>query len=245
MTDINKQSNTVKPNPILDLIVKQRPAIEAQLAGTINSGAFVRAALSTIKDNERLMAATPSSVLGSIMLAAQLRLEIGPALGHFYLTPRRVRDEWTCIPIIGYRGYITLAYRSGMVEKIETDIVRIGDEFDRGADSERGRWYTWHPKYHGEDARPWIGVFANAKITGAGVVWTYLSKENVMRRMPTGVTSGPWITHEEPMARKTAVRDLSSYLPMSTDLGRALAADEQQVNVVDDEVVITRTEADE
>jgi recombinase, phage RecT family len=207
-----------KTNPtVTDLIRKQQPAIEAQLAGTLNSGAFVRAALSSISSEPKLQIATSKSVLGAIMLAAQLKLEIGPALGHFYLTPRKVDGEMTCLPIIGYQGYVELAYRSGRVEKVETFLVREGDKFTHGANSERGRFFDWSPADYDED-RPWTGVVAMAKIMHAGTVWAYLPREKVEARRPSYWKSTPWNTNPEEMARKTGIRALAPYMPKSTEL---------------------------
>lgn len=244
-TSIAKKQ-TEKPEPtIRDLVRAQQPAIEAQLAGTINSGAFVRAALSTIMASDDLQRATPSSILGAIMLAAQLRLEIGPALGHFYLTPRKVDGKQTCLPIIGYQGYIELAYRSGRIEKIETFLVRDGDKFDHGANSERGRFFDWTPQDY-DEKRVWTGVVAMAKIRGAGTVWAYLPKDKVLARRPSYWASTPWKTNEEEMARKTGIRALSPYLPKSVELGRALEADEQKVEQLDgiEDLVVTRDTSD-
>lgn len=234
-------------NPTMrDLVQQQLPAIEAQLAGAINSGAFVRAAISTISSSPKLQQATPSSVLGGIMLAAQLKLEIGPALGHFYLTPRREKGVDICLPIIGYQGYIELAYRSGRIEKIETFLVRDGDKFDHGANSERGRFFDWNPADYDEN-RPWTGVVAMAKIKGAGTVWAYLPKVKVLARRPHYWDKGtPWQTNEEEMARKTGIRALAPYLPKSTELAKAIEADEQKVESIAGihDLVVTREEPD-
>lgn len=231
-------------NPtVRDLIQAQQPAIEAQLAGTMNSGAFVRAAISTIASSPQLQTATPASVLGGIMLAAQLKLEIGPALGHFYLTPRKVGGQMTCLPLIGYQGYIELAYRSGRIEKIETFLVRDGDKFDHGANSERGRFFDWLPADY-DETRAWTGVVAMAKIKGAGTVWAYLPREKVEARRPSYWTSTPWKTNPEEMARKTGIRALAPYLPKSTELGKAIEADEQKVESIAGvhDLVVTREE---
>jgi len=226
-----------------DLITQQLPQIELQLAGAMNSAAFVRAAISSVQTSPELQQATPSSLLGGIMLAAQLRLEIGPALGHFYLTPKRVRDQWTCLPIIGYQGYIELAYRSGRIEKIETFLVRKGDKFDHGANSERGRYFDWTPQDY-DEKREWIGVVAIAKIRGAGTVWAYLPKEKVFDRRPSYWERTPWKTNEEEMARKSGIRALAPYIPKSTELGKALEADEHKVDSINGvhDLVITREE---
>lgn len=235
MTDLStataaRQVERTRQPTIRDLVQAQQPAIEAQLAGTINSGAFVRAALSTIAGSEDLQQATPSSVLGAIMLAAQLKLEPGAALGHFYLTPRRVGGRMTCLPIIGYQGLIELAYRTGRIEKIETFLVREGDRFEYGANSERGRFFDWSPADHDEN-RAWEGAIVTAKLLGAGTVWAYLPKAKILARRPQGWERGPWKTHEEEMARKTVVREIAPYLPKSTEFATAV----QRVREVEDE----------
>lgn len=233
-----------KKNPtIRDLVHAQQAEIEKQLAGTLNSSAFVRAAISSISSSPQLQQATPQSVLGAVMLAAQLKLEIGPALGHFYLTPRKEKGVQICLPILGYQGIIELAYRSGRIEKIETFLVRDGDKFDHGANSERGRFFDWNPADY-DETRAWTGVVAMAKIKGAGTVWAYLPREKVIARRPHYWESTPWKTNEEEMARKTGIRALAPYLPKSTELGKAIEADEQKVESIAGvhDLVVTRDE---
>lgn len=232
LTEATQKAQTGKPTA-RDLVQRQAPEIGRQLAGVMNTDAFVRSAISTISNSPQLQQATPNSILGSIMLAAQLKLEIGPALQHFYLTPRKVNGQWTCLPIIGYQGYIELAYRNPKVEKVESFLVREGDLFNHGADNERGRFFEWVPKDYDED-RPWTGAVAMAKMRGAGTVWAYLTKSQVMRRKPANSDKGPWASHEEEMARKTAIRALSPYMPKSIEQGQALRADEHVVEHIDD-----------
>jgi recombination protein RecT len=212
---------------IRDLVQAQQSAIEMQLAGALNSGAFVRAAISSISSSPALQQATPQSVLGAIMLAAQLKLEIGPALGHFYLTPRMDRGTQICLPIVGYQGLIELAYRSGRITKIETFLIREGDHFDYWADSKGGLQYTWRPKDF-EATRDWTGVVVSASLTSGGdPIWAYLTREQVYKRRPNGWERGPWKTHDEEMARKTAVREVSPYLPKSTEFAEAIKVTRQ------------------
>lgn len=207
---------------IRDLVQAQQAAIEVQLAGAFNSAAFVRAAISEISKSPGLQQATSQSVLGSIMLAAQLKLEIGPALGHFYLTPRKDKGVQVCVPIVGYQGLIELAYRSGRIGKIETFLVREGDKFDYGATSERGRYYDWSPADY-DESREWTGAVVSASIVGAGsTVWAYMPKDKILARRPNGWERGPWKTNEEEMARKTLVREVAPYLPKSTEFGTAV-----------------------
>ena len=215
---------------ILDLIRAQGRAIEVQLGQTLNSRAFVRAAISEISKSPQLQQATPESVLGSVMLAAQLKLEIGSALGHFWLTPRKDHGQQVCVPIIGYQGLIELAYRSGRVLRIETFLVRDGDEFEYGANSDRGRFFEWRPADR-DGERPWTDAVVTAQIAGGGIVWETLPKAKILARRPHGWERGPWSTHEEEMARKTLVREIAPYLPKSTEFGLAV----QVMRQVEDE----------
>lgn len=79
-----------------------------------------------------------------------------------------------------------------------------------------------------------------------GTTWVYLTRTQVMDRRPSYWQSTPWKTNEDEMVKKTAVRALAKFLPKSTDLGRALEADEAKVQTLKgpDEVEVTRVEED-
>ena len=229
MSDLSSAAVAVKKNPTMkDLIEAQGKAIERQLGGAMNSDAFVRAVLSEVTKQPKLMSADPATVLGGVMLAAQLRLEIGSGLGEFYLTPRKERGRDICLPIIGYQGFIKLVLRSEMVKTVQSFMVREGDDFTYGANAERGMFFEWQPRDF-EDDRPWTGVVAVAKMRDGGTTWSYLTSEQVLARRPHYWDKGtPWQTHEDEMAKKTAVRALVKYLPKSTELGKAIEADDQK-----------------
>lgn len=244
--DLSTAAAAAKSQPTMkDLVEAQLPAIERQLGGTMNSEAFVRAVLSEIGKSPDLMKADPKTLLGGVMLAAQLRLEIGSGLGEFYLTPRKERGRQICLPIIGYQGMIKLALRSEFVTNVQAFLVRKGDDFSYGGNSERGMFYDWTPQDF-EETRDWIGVVATARMKTGGTTWVYLTRTQVMDRRPSYWQSTPWKTNEDEMVKKTAVRALAKFLPKSTDLGRALEADEAKVQTLKglDEVEVTRVEED-
>jgi recombination protein RecT len=233
-------------NPtVRDLIEAQKPAIERQLAGAMNSDAFIRAILSEITKSPDLQQADPKTLLGGVMLAAQLRLEIGAGMGEFYLTPRKDHGKQICLPIIGFQGFVKLALRSGSVANIQSAIVREGDDFTYGSDATRGIFHEWRPRDF-DETRPMVGVLATAVMRGGGTTWAYLTKEQVEKRRPSYWQSTPWRDHGDEMAKKTAVRALAKYLPKSTDLGTALNADEQKVQHIKglDELQVTRDDGE-
>lgn len=255
MKDLSVAASAAKKNPTMkDLIEAQKPAIERQLAGAMDTDAFVRTVLSEIGKTPQLMQADPATVLGAVMLAAQLRLEIGGGLGEFWLTPRKEKGRQVCLPILGFQGLIKLALRSEFVTTVQSFLVREGDTFTYGGNSERGMFFDWTPEDF-EENRPWTGVVAVAQMRVGGTTWAYLTRDQVIARRPTYWESTPWKTHSEEMAKKTAVRALAKYLPKSTDLGKALEADEQkavhvkgldevQIQPVDDSDVVVVPETD-
>lgn len=162
-----------------------------------------------------------------------------------YLTPRRERGRQICLPIIGYQGFIKLTLRSEFVSNVQAFLVRKGDQFSYGANAERDMFYDWVPQDF-EETRDWIGVVATAKMRAGGTTWVYLTRTQVMDRRPSYWASTPWKTNEDEMVKKTAVRALAKFLPKSTDLGRALEADEAKVQQLRglNEVEVSRPEED-
>lgn len=233
MSDLSQAAVAVKKTPTaLDFVQQNKVAIENQLAGAMNTDSFIRTVTTVLRNDAKLQAADPLTVMGGVMLAAQLKLEVGAGLGEFYLTPRMEKGKQICLPIIGYQGFIKLVLRSEMVTDVHTFLVREGDHFEYGANAREGKFFEWKPKDFDEE-RPWLGVVAVARMKQGGTTWVYLTKDAVFKRRPTYWNKGtPWQTHEEEMAQKTAVRALTKFLPKSTELGKAIEADEQKVSHV-------------
>lgn len=233
MSELSQAAVAVKKNPTaLDFVQQNKGAIEAQLAGAVNSESFIRTVTTVLRNDAKLQAADPLTVMGGVMLAAQLKLEVGAGLGEFYLTPRMEKGRQICLPIIGYQGFIKLVLRSDMVTDVHTFLVRDGDLFEFGANAREGKYFEWKPKDF-EEEREWTGVVAVARMKAGGTTWVYLTKSQVFKRRPSYWNKGtPWQTHEEEMAQKTAVRALTKFLPKSTELGKAIEADEQKVTHV-------------
>lgn len=193
------------------------------------------------KSNQLRMAAEQAggTVLGGIMLGATLQLPIGGPLGQFYLTPRgegRGQDRRTvCVPMIGYRGFFELGYRSGRVASYDYKVVREGDKFEEGSNSERGNWYDWERAEgfdgdegeNGVDVRPLTGVVAIVRLLNGNVQYRHMSRATIDRRKPKNTTNTPWEgPHAEGMYIKTPHRELAKFQQLSIATARAVEADE-------------------
>jgi recombination protein RecT len=209
---------------VLDLLDRMRPEIERGLPKAMRDGdRFTRLVLTEIRRTPELLDCSPESLLGGMMLAAQLGLEPGP-LGHVYLVP--FKREVTFI--VGYRGFIELAYRSGRVKEIVARTVYEGEPWEH-YESETGAHFKHKPQPPSErgNARLW---YARARtVTGGNIVQVCYPEdaEKARQSSPAGRKGvGPWVEHYDAMARKTAVRRLAPFLPQSPDYVRAAMADE-------------------
>ncbi|HEX7352518.1 recombinase RecT [Brachybacterium sp.] len=213
-----------------DLIRSMIPEFGKVLPEAVPVDTFLRLALTELQRNTDLQACTPGSLLGSLMLAAQLGLEPGGPLGHLYLTPRRLKGEMNVVPIIGYKGLVELSRRSGKVGTVKAQIIRDGDLFDQGFDTQRGGEYTtWRPADH-DEKRPPIGVLAWATLIDTGSVqtrFTPIDAVDARRDRGAAGAKGPWATDRDAMIRKTGIRALAPDLPASTAMALATRADER------------------
>lgn len=90
-----------------------------------------RIALTEIRKVPKLADCDQTSFLGAIMQCAQLGLEPGGALGHAYLIPfeNRRKNITEVQFVVGYRGMLDLARRSGQIVSIEARPVYERDHF--------------------------------------------------------------------------------------------------------------------
>lgn len=211
-----------KEDRIRDLLQANLPKYDQVLAGVVDSKKFLGLALREVRATPKLAEASVPSLLGAVLGAAQLGLEIGGSLGHVYLVPFKGEVQL----ILGYKGMVQLALRSGLIASINAQVVRKGDTFD------------WE---YGTNAfirhRPEAGVggevthaYAVARLVTGGDVFVVLFKEDIERRKGRSKATGknsPWQTDYDEMARKSAIRALFRDLPASTHFQQALGYDER------------------
>lgn len=232
-----------------DLVESMRGEFAKVLPASLPIDGFLRLALTELRQSPELQRCSAPSLLGALMTAARLGLEPGGPLGHFYLTPRNVWNkgtgskEWQVVPIVGYKGLVELARRSGRVGDVSADLVREGDEFRMGYDSTRGgRFVVWQPADYLEE-RPVVGVLASADLVGGGRQVRYMPIAKVLERKARGGAGdrGPWASDLDAMIRKTGIRALAADLPASSELRLAVQVDEEVQRYVPGEVVDTAT----
>jgi recombination protein RecT len=212
---------------VAGLIEQLRPQIERALPNTMSADRFARIVLTTLRTSPNLAKCNPHSLMAACMLSAQLGLEPGP-LGHAYFVP--FGKEVTFI--IGYRGMLDLARRSGDIRSIEAREVCANDKFEYAFGLEPK---LTHVPATGDRGEP-THYYGIAKFTDDSYYFEVLSKEDVdgYRKRSRASGSGPWVTDYSAMARKTVIRRMAPYLPLSPEAARAVASDEGVVTRLDD-----------
>lgn len=210
------------PKGVLELIDRNEVELGKLLGPDLSVEAFRTAAMTYLRLSPKLWECNPYSVVGGLRQGAQLGFQLGP-LGLFYLVPFKTEAVF----IVGYRGFVELAYRSGLVKDLSAELVYEGDPFKVTKGTS--------PKIVHEDAgapgeRPIVAAYAVARLRTGGTVskviyeddWEAARQASALGRKNEGL----WAEHRPAAIRKTAIRRLEPLLPKTPALASAFVADE-------------------
>ncbi len=218
------EDNTPTMRTLSDL-EKMIPEIRKLLPRHFSAERMARIFTTEVRKNPLLAECDKPSFFGAILQCAQLGLEPGSALGHAYMIPRRRKDgSQECTLQIGYQGMVDLIERDGRLT-MEANLVFANEIFDidYGTQSK----IIHKPCLRG-DRGDLVGAYAIARYKDGRTKFRFITIEEIEEaKKSSGAKFGPWVTHYNEMARKTAVRRLYKMLPKSTEIARALELDEK------------------
>lgn len=228
MAKTNGKAAAKKPQTIEGLLKQMAPAMKEALPKHMDVDRLMRLTMTTIRTTPELRDADAGSLLGGVMQAAQLGLEPG-LLGQCYLLPfnNRKKGIKEVQFIIGYKGMIDLARRSGHIQSIYAHAVYENDEFEY----ELGLNPTLkHTPTMDSDKGAYIGSYAVAHFKDGGYQMEFMPKAEIDKRRnssPGGRSKySPWNNYYEEMANKTVIRHMWKYLPISVEIQHQVAHDE-------------------
>jgi recombination protein RecT len=237
-----KKVSDLKPKEQVAYYLKQRRSeIEKMIPKSLNSERLLKVAQIAATTTPALAKCDVASLVGAIGQCAQMGLEPNTVLGHAYLVPFNTKrkdadgnERWvnSVQVIIGYKGLIDLARRSGQIVSIAAHEVCENDEFEYvyGLDEKLN-----HTPSMGERGEI-IGFYAVAKLKDGGHAFEFMSRYQVekVRDDSKGwqdavkfrkTDTHPWKAHFGEMGRKTVIRRLAKYLPLSIEFQTAAALD--------------------
>lgn len=216
-----------------------RDQLAAVAARHMNPERMMRVVANAIRTTPALAACEPMSFLGALMQCASLGLEPNTILGHAYMIPfKNNRKGITEVQVVvGYKGLIDLARRSGHITSLSANIHYDDDELWEYEEGTEARLRHRPGMQKGKR----LHAYAIAKFTDGGHAYVVLPWQKVeeIRDNSQGyqtakrfgkTADSPWTKHLDEMAKKTAIRALAKYLPLSVEFVDAMSVDDAKAD---------------
>jgi recombination protein RecT len=227
-------------NNLRDLLEKSKGQIATALPKHMTPERMIRVALTTFQRTPDLAECSPLSIVGCVVQASELGLELSGPLGQAYMVPYKNKNTGNKEAQfqVGYKGLMDLAYRSGKVTTFNAHCVYANDEFyfQYGTDPKLLHKPTL------DDPGDVIAIYAVLNMVGGGFDFEVMSAKQInshrdkYSKAKNSSFSG-WQTAWEEMAKKTVIRRLAKRAPVSIEVRAAASADEyaesqvQQIHV--------------
>lgn len=196
-----------------------------------NKGTFTTSLMELATSEEKLLQCAPNALMAEALKAASLHLPLNKQLGQCYILPFKNHGVMTPTLVVGTKGYLQLAMRTGKYETINSDVVYEGEL--KGYDKVTGNLDLSGIRTSNVP----IGYFAYMKMKNGFSKLLYMSldevclyakqysptvkfsdkatpaslKELALKQAASGVSDGVgWYSNFESMALKTVLRRLLS-----------------------------------
>lgn len=224
ITDANKSR---QPAPVTIKQLLNSDSMRAQIAAALpqhmKAERMIRVATTAMLRTPKLAECDQASFFKALLDLSAWGLEPDGRRAHLIPFRNNKRNITECQLILDYKGLVELARRSGEVATIHADVVCKNDEFSYAFGSEQ------HLKHRPnmEDRGQVLGAYAHVRLKDGTEQFEVLSKgeiDGIKKRSRSG-NDGPWVTDYNEMAKKTAFRRLSKWLPISAEMADAFEAD--------------------
>ena len=214
-----------------------------KVVGSKNGTRFISSIVSAVNNNTMLQECTNSSILSGALLGESLNLSPSPQLGQYYLVPFKDKNKGTTLAqfVLGYKGYLQLAIRSGQYKKINVLAIKEGELVRYDPLNEEIEVNLIDDEEEREKA-PTIGYYAMFEYTNGfkkAMYWSKAKMEAHAIKYSAGYAADKrkgnqytfWSKDFDGMAYKTMLRQLiSKWGIMSIDLVTAIDSDMAVIN---------------
>jgi recombination protein RecT len=214
-------SPKAKTDAFMHEVVNRKTSFQKLLPREMDPEWFVAEVRVAVARAPKLLDCDKVSVIDALTTCAQLGLSPSGRLGSAYLIPFGAK----CTLVVGYRGMVDLAYRSGEVVSVGAQVVHEGDEFEA---TEGFDLSVRHVRTESEPG-PLRAVYAWAQTKGGGTIKVLMLRREVepikraaLSKKRQGAPPTPWETNEEEMWKKTALRRLFKVAPLSPQKAQGL-----------------------
>lgn len=226
---------------------------------------FTASITSAVAVNPALQECDAGTILAGALLGESLKLSPSPQLGQYYLVPFKNKRQQTVTAqfVLGYKGYIQLALRSGQYKDLDVMVIKQGEYSGKDPETGKAR-FKFIEDDDVRDALPTVGYMAFFEYLNGFRKVIYWSKEKMMTHADTyspafsrkgyeDLLAGKvpqsemwryssfWYKNFDDMAKKTMLRQLiSRWGVMSVDMQTALEHDDTITHDNDGQLIAER-----
>lgn len=198
---------------------------------------MARVALTALMRVPLLAECTEASFFKCLLDLSQWGLEPDGRRAHLIPFKNNKTGEYEVQLIIDYKGLAELAHRSGSVTSIHADVIHEGDvfQYNLGKVLAHVPWFLRRDADKPAVAGDVIGAYCHVDLKDGASKSEVLSRDEIeaIRARSKASKFGPWVTDWCEMAKKSAFRRVSKWLPLSADLHDVLDRDEDKFESID------------
>lgn len=250
-----KSTQVVDPSKLGFKALMNTPAMKKKFTDILHekSDSFMGSLMTLVGGDNYLSQAEPMTIIASALKAATMDLPIDKNLGYAYVVPfnrsEKVGNKWVkhneAQFILGYKGYIQLAQRSGQYKALNALAVYDGQLIVWNPLTEE---FTFDYKSKvSDEVIGYVGFFELLNGFKKTVYWTKQEIESHRIKNAKGYDkeklSGAWVDNYDSMAIKTVLRNmLSKWGLLSVEMQSAIASDEKVFRVDENNDLIEETD---
>ncbi|OTO94345.1 recombinase RecT [Enterococcus sp. DIV0385] len=252
---VEKSTQVVDPSKLGFKALMNTPAMKKKFTDILHekSDSFMGSLMTLVGGDNYLSQAEPMTIIASALKAATMDLPIDKNLGYAYVVPfnrsEKVGNKWIkhneAQFILGYKGYIQLAQRSGQYKALNALAIYDGQLIDWNPLTEE---FTFDYKAKlSDEVIGYVGFFELLNGFKKTVYWTKQEIESHRIKNAKGYDkeklSGAWIDNYDSMAIKTVLRNmLSKWGLLSVEMQSAITSDEKVFRVDENNHLIEETD---
>lgn len=218
-----------QPRTMGDWLRDHKNEIQQCLPRGADAGTFMRSFMQEYRRVPKLAECDANSVSKCFLELCQLGLRLGPQ-DHAHLVPFGAE----CTVILGYRGLLDLARRSGEIKSIHAEVVYDKDEFQYSLGLNPD---IRHTPTEEEDPGALRYAYAVFHYMNGGHHFVVMPRREVLKIKAAAPGSGnnksPWKVWEAEQWKKTALRRGCKYAPVGIEYQEALTVEDARQRFID------------
>lgn len=192
--------------------------------------AYITSVMQVVSSNTMLANVDAESITGAVFTACAMNLPLNNNLGLAYIVPFKGSAQLQ----IGYKGFLQLAQRTGQVKSINAVAIYSEDT----EDDVKHRLTSLIPKQPKGEVVAYVarletitGFEAHVSMTNQELEeHAFKYSQTYKAAKSKGQNYSVWHQNWDAMAKKTVIKALMKYCPMSVELQKAIESDQGVIN---------------